>query len=149
MGVTTFNRASLVVIEKSNFLKMKFIIALIFLSAFVTFFQGCDADILDIWNGGHGNCECNLLLLEDRGNRYIGNCQVKGRTNGRYYCYVNPNSQCRDRRPSSRIKGLYYSYDACNSHINDPHPYYDQPYRGLREKKFSSIFTTFFFQSKE
>merc|ERR1719430_283442 len=60
-------------------------------------------------------CECSGTLLEDgNSGTQIGECLT---TNlGRYWCYVNPGSQCKDKFLSSRSTRalkLYVSYEAC------------------------------------
>merc|ERR1712008_597960 len=59
-------------------------------------------------------CQCNGLQLPDgNSGRQIGQCLTT--IGGRYWCYVNNNSGCYDKRRSSRNSLLEYSFDACQS----------------------------------
>merc|ERR1719182_33896 len=74
----------------------------------------CLASLLSI--GVAYGCTCSGTILEDGNTGHsIGECLTKLR--GRYWCYVNPNTLCSDKTPSSRSSAaikLYYSYDACS-----------------------------------
>jgi hypothetical protein len=69
---------------------------------------------------GGALCECtSLTLWDERTSQNIGNCLTSTRGKG-YWCYVASTSECSDKKASSRSKGLYYSYRACDKH--DPQP---------------------------
>ena len=56
-------------------------------------------------------CLCSdITLLDHFTGLAAGNCLVKDED---FYCYVAHDSQCPDRRESSRKSGLYFSYQAC------------------------------------
>jgi len=66
-------------------------------------------------------CECTSLTVWDgRTSQHIGNCLTSTRGRG-YWCYVSSNTECPDRRPSSRSPGLYYSHRACDT--QEPAPF--------------------------
>merc|ERR1712062_40085 len=59
------------------------------------------------------NCECNgLLILDGLRNTHVGECLKKDATL-QFFCYVDANSGCHDKRESSRSIGSFYSYKAC------------------------------------
>merc|ERR1712189_146605 len=84
---------------------------------FVSLFYGllCQND-----SDSDSNCECSDLKLRDsRTNKMIGECLTAYR--GRYWCYVNENSECPDKRKSNREEGLYVSFVACKTYSQIPY----------------------------
>ena len=66
-------------------------------------------------------CQCNGLQLSDgNSGKQIGQCLTT--IGGKYWCYVNSNSGCLDKRRSSRDSQLEYSFEACKSQsaIDEP-----------------------------
>merc|ERR1711915_1111514 len=59
------------------------------------------------------DCTCTeLTIFDDRTETNIGNCLTADRS-GRFFCYVQSTSGCLDKRSSSRVSGLFFSYEAC------------------------------------
>merc|ERR1712243_62008 len=59
------------------------------------------------------DCSCtDLTIFDQRTETHIGNCLTADRS-GRFFCYVQATSGCEDKRSSSRLSGLFYSYQAC------------------------------------
>merc|ERR1719385_685101 len=70
---------------------------------------------------GDGDCECSDIFLEDKNSgKNIGNCLTA--VKGKYWCYVSSTSECSDKTPSPRSSGLFYSFEACKSRIDEPFP---------------------------
>ena len=61
------------------------------------------------------NCECNGIIQYDRNSaQNVGEYLTS--FNGDFFCYVSPNSECRDMKWSSRStpdNQLWYSFHAC------------------------------------
>ena len=62
-----------------------------------------------------GECLCNNYNVEDE-----GGCNTLGldpvRTgHAKYWCFVDPDSQCSDKKQSSIAEGHFYSFQACAS----------------------------------
>jgi len=64
--------------------------------------------------GGGRRCRCNGFIGTNPSNRrQQGQCMTE--QGGRYYCYVDRNSRCTDRRRSQTFtgRGSWWSYNAC------------------------------------
>jgi len=59
------------------------------------------------------SCSCNGKQFKGPGNYPFGECITTDPKNGQYYCYVNSNTGCNDKKKSNRQANLYYSYEAC------------------------------------
>merc|ERR1711915_573032 len=70
---------------------------------------------------GDGDCECSdIFLLDKNSGKNIGNCLTA--VKGKFWCYVSSTSECSDKTPSPRSSGLYYSFEACKSRVDEPFP---------------------------
>merc|ERR1711915_145933 len=88
--------------------RMKFSLALLFV------FVCCSSSFGKIpFPPSNSDCRCTeLTIFDKRTETHIGNCLTADRS-GRFFCYVQATSGCPDKRSSSRVSGLFFSYEAC------------------------------------
>merc|ERR1719342_533298 len=55
------------------------------------------------------DCECDTTKFDRHGR---GNCNSE-LANGRVWCYLKRFSECHDEKPSLRLRGVFWSHDAC------------------------------------
>jgi len=82
-------------------------------------------------------CDCTDAVKKDgNSGKTIGQCLTK--INEKYWCYVDADSECSDKKKSAREEGLYWSFEACSGRLKDePAPQIaGKEIRGLKAKSW-------------